>query len=327
MNNTSVQQLTDPVSRAYRDQYEPEAPKQHRRRIWHDRRVNRYAPALEDEIRRRVPGDDPAAVAIRASDGNLATLWRKATMHMSQERSLALLQAKVDELNAIGWDVVLRRGNRGPSEGMQRGRSAHIIIYHAVANVVKRARRALAKRVRAAGNRGEWGVGTVGAENVQVTGITSSEAVSERGYRDGAKAQSRILRDETASAPETVTVRIEHVSKQFKSGLYRHFTMTTDGLLYGFYGPRQEKGTFVDAQGTFGALKKTKDGDDIVYMRGVTITPRKDILDDGVWTTMAPDGKVLFYDVPAFSPWHPADENTPLVPVPQMADEPFVPFG
>jgi hypothetical protein len=127
---------------------------------------------------------------------------------------------------------------------------------------------------------------------------------------------------------QTVTVRIEHVSKQFKSGLYRHFTTTTDGLLYGFYGPRQEKGSFVDARGTFGALKKTKDGDDIVYMRGVTVTPRNDILDDRSWDTMPPDGKILFYDVPAFSPWHQADENIPLVPVSSMAsDEPFAPFG
>jgi hypothetical protein len=126
---------------------------------------------------------------------------------------------------------------------------------------------------------------------------------------------------------QTVTLRIEGVSKQFKSGLYRHFSMTTDGRLYGFYGPRQEKGSFVNACGSLGSLKRTKDGDPIVYLRGTVVTPRPDIINDDI-SEMPPDGKTLFGDLDAFHPWHPDDENTPLVPVSSTAsDEPFVPFG
>jgi hypothetical protein len=311
----------------------PAKRRRHRSSLSRTRRALRYAPNLEAEIRCLWPGDGLAARAIRRSDGRLSSRFRREVMHVGDAKSMALLQAEVDAINALGADVVLHTGSRGPAEGVRQGKSAYLIIYRFLPNIVKIARRYLARHIKAALRascaRGNGGVGTEGAENVQAT---PDQAVNPTmGYRDGVRAQSRTPVEGNVEpvARETVTLRVEGVSKQpkTKDGRYLHLGMSTDGSLYGFFAPRQEPHSFVDACGALGALKKTKDGDDIVYMRGVTVTPRPDILDDRSWTTMPPDGKVLFYDVPAFSPWHPA-EDIPFVPVSSMAsDEPFVPFG
>jgi hypothetical protein len=103
-----------------------------------------------------------------------------------------------------------------------------------------------------------------------------------------------------------VTLRVEGISKNVKTkdGLrYLHIGITPSGRQYGFFAEPLALGSFCTAFGGFGSLKKDKDGSDIVYLKHVTVTPREDILDDRVWTTMPPDGKILFYDVPDEHPW------------------------
>jgi hypothetical protein len=102
-----------------------------------------------------------------------------------------------------------------------------------------------------------------------------------------------------------VTLRVEGMSKTVKTkdGRYLHLGISPSGRLYGFYAEPLAKGTFTDACGALGSLKKTKDGAPIVYLKHTKVWPRPDILND--CASVPPDGMNLFSDLPDEHPWQP----------------------